>query len=51
LATDAIASFGWDLDQIPLLLRELSDSMRDEVTLLSELENRSAAVAATFAQS
>jgi flavin-dependent dehydrogenase len=35
--TDAIASFGWDLDRIPLLLRELSDSMRDEVGLLQSL--------------
>jgi flavin-dependent dehydrogenase len=43
--TDAIASFDWDLDQIPLLLRELSDSMRDEVTLLGELENRAAPTA------
>jgi flavin-dependent dehydrogenase len=44
--TDTIASFDWDLDQIPLLLRELSDSMRDEVALLSELDNRSAAAPA-----
>jgi flavin-dependent dehydrogenase len=36
--TDTIASFGWDLDQIPLLLRELSDAMSEEVRLLSELE-------------
>jgi flavin-dependent dehydrogenase len=36
--TDAIASFDWDLDQIPNLLIRLSDSMRDEVQCLSELE-------------
>ena len=36
--TDTIASFTWDLEQIPLLLRQLSDSMRDEVKLLAELE-------------
>jgi flavin-dependent dehydrogenase len=36
--TDTIASFTWDLEQIPLLLRQLSDSMRDEVKLLTELE-------------
>ena len=36
--TDAIASFDWDLDQIPRLLRQLSDSMSDEVKLLTELE-------------
>lgn len=36
--TDAIASFTWDLDHIPLLLRQLSEAMSDEVTWLSELE-------------
>jgi flavin-dependent dehydrogenase len=36
--TDTIASFDWDLNQIPLLLRDLSDSMSDEVNLLTELE-------------
>jgi hypothetical protein len=36
--TDTIASFDWDLDQIPMLLRELSDSMREEMRLLSDLE-------------
>jgi flavin-dependent dehydrogenase len=36
--TDAIASFGWDLDQIPMLLRQLSEAMSEEVTWLSELE-------------
>ena len=36
--TDAIASFDWDLDRIPRLLRQLSESMSDEVKLLTELE-------------
>jgi flavin-dependent dehydrogenase len=36
--TDAIASFSWDLDHIPRLLRQLSEAMSDEVTWLSELE-------------
>jgi flavin-dependent dehydrogenase len=36
--TDAIASFAWNLDQIPMLLRQLSEAMGDEVTWLSELE-------------
>ena len=36
--TDAIASFTWDLDHIPILLRQLSEAMSDEVTWLSELE-------------
>jgi len=35
--TDAIASFGWNLDQIPLLLHQLSDAMSDEVTWLRDL--------------
>ena len=34
--TDAIASFCWDLDQIPMLLLELSDAMGDEVRLLGD---------------
>jgi flavin-dependent dehydrogenase len=38
--TDAIASFDWDLDQIPRLLVMLSDSMGEEVDLLTELEER-----------
>jgi flavin-dependent dehydrogenase len=42
--THTIASFEWDLDQIPVLLRELSDSMRDEVRLLTELAPMGAAV-------
>jgi flavin-dependent dehydrogenase len=37
--TDAIASFAWNLDQIPTLLIELSDSMNDEVTWLTELDS------------
>jgi len=36
--TDAIASFAWDLDQIPRLLMELSDAMGDELDLLTQLE-------------
>jgi 2-polyprenyl-6-methoxyphenol hydroxylase-like FAD-dependent oxidoreductase len=36
--TDAIASFAWNLDQIPTLLIELSEAMNDEVTWLTELE-------------
>jgi hypothetical protein len=28
----------WDLDHIPILLRQLSEAMSDEVTSLSELE-------------
>jgi 2-polyprenyl-6-methoxyphenol hydroxylase-like FAD-dependent oxidoreductase len=35
--TDAIASFTWDLGRIPTLLRQLSQSMSEEVTWLSEL--------------
>jgi 2-polyprenyl-6-methoxyphenol hydroxylase-like FAD-dependent oxidoreductase len=36
--TDAIASFAWDLDQIPRLLLELSHAMGDEVELLTQLD-------------
>jgi flavin-dependent dehydrogenase len=36
--TDAIASFAWDLDQIPRLLLELSHAMGDEVDLLTQLD-------------
>ncbi len=36
--TDAIASFSWDLDRIPTLLLELSDSMSDEVRVIRDLE-------------
>ena len=36
--TDDIASFAWNLDQIPLLLLQLSDSMSDEVAWLGELD-------------
>ena len=36
--TDQIASFRWDLDRIPGLLTEVSDSMADEMTCLSELD-------------
>ncbi len=36
--TDAIATFGWDLDQIPMLLLQLSDAMRAEVGWLRELK-------------
>jgi flavin-dependent dehydrogenase len=41
--TDAIASFAWDLDQIPSLLIQLSEDMSDEVTWLNELEATGAA--------
>ena len=44
--TDAIASFTWDLDHIPMLLRQLSEAMSDEVTWLSELEPIGAAAQA-----
>ena len=37
--TDAIASFAWDLDQIPRLLLDLSHAMVDEVDLLTRLES------------
>ena len=36
--TDQIASFRWDLDRIPGLLTEVSDSMADEMICLSELD-------------
>ena len=36
--SDAIAAFSWDLDLIPTLLLELSDSMSDEVRLIRDLE-------------
>jgi 2-polyprenyl-6-methoxyphenol hydroxylase-like FAD-dependent oxidoreductase len=36
--TDTIASFAWTIEQIPLLLLELSDSMSDEVKWLSNLD-------------
>jgi flavin-dependent dehydrogenase len=42
--TDAIASFTWDLDHIPKLLRQLSEAMGEEVTALSGLEPIDAAV-------
>jgi flavin-dependent dehydrogenase len=38
VTTDAIASFAWDLNQIPVLLVQLSEAMRDEVRWLTELE-------------
>jgi len=41
--TDVIASFAWDLDNIPMLLRQLSEAMTAEVAWLSELEPISAA--------
>ena len=37
--TDAIASFAWDLGRVPVLLRQLSEAMNDEVTCLGQLEN------------
>ncbi|HUP75194.1 MAG TPA: NAD(P)/FAD-dependent oxidoreductase [Acidimicrobiales bacterium] len=36
--TDAIASYAWDLDTIPELLRSLAAAQADEVTFLSELD-------------
>ena len=44
--TDVIASFAWDLDNIPMLLRQLSESMSAEVAWLSELEPIGAAARA-----
>lgn len=41
--TDAIASFSWDLDEIPHLMRQLSAAMSEEVTLLDELDSATAA--------
>jgi hypothetical protein len=37
--TDAIASFSWNMEQIPGLLLELSDSMSDEVRWLADLDS------------
>ncbi len=45
--TDAIASFCWDLDQIPLLLLQLSDAMSEEVSLLHDLEPSDAGICRT----
>lgn len=45
-ATDAIASYAWDLDEIPVLLRSLAAAQADEVTFLSELDASSLAFAA-----
>jgi flavin-dependent dehydrogenase len=45
-ATDAIASYAWDLDAIPVLLRSLAAAQADEVTFLSELDASSLAFAA-----
>jgi len=36
--TDTIASFDWGLTEIPVLLRRLSDSMRDGVALFDDLD-------------
>jgi flavin-dependent dehydrogenase len=41
--TDTIASFAWDLDQIPGLLIELSEAMNDEVAWLTQLDAAGAA--------
>jgi flavin-dependent dehydrogenase len=41
--TDDIASFAWNLERIPTLLIELSESMNDEVAWLTELESVAAA--------
>jgi len=45
-ATDAIASYSWDLDTIPILLRSLAAAQADEITFLSELDASSLAFAA-----
>jgi flavin-dependent dehydrogenase len=37
--TDDIASFDWSLDQIPMLLLQLSDAMGDEVSWLHQLSS------------
>ena len=44
-AADAIASYEWDLDTIPVLLRSLAAAQADEVTFLSELDAASLAFA------
>lgn len=49
-ATDAIASYSWDLDTIPILLRSLAAAQADEVTFLSELDASSLAFAAVEQQ-
>ncbi len=38
VTTDEIASFAWSIDQIPMLLLQLSDSMSEEVSWLSDLD-------------
>jgi flavin-dependent dehydrogenase len=48
--TDAIASFAWDLDQIPRLLQELSHAMVGEVDLLTQLETTARTTARTLAE-
>jgi flavin-dependent dehydrogenase len=44
--TEAIASFCWDLDRIPMLLLELSDAMGDEVKLLGDRDRLHSTVSA-----
>jgi len=44
-ATDAIASYEWNLDTIPVLVRSLAAAQADEMTFLSELETTSQALA------
>lgn len=38
--TDRVASYAWDLDEIRILLRQVSSAMRTEVTYLQSLPNR-----------
>src|SRR6266536_5142103 len=40
-ATEAVASYAWDLAQVRTLLRQVSSAMSDEVDLLQSLPNRS----------
>jgi flavin-dependent dehydrogenase len=44
-AADAIASYAWDLDTIPVLLQSLAAAQADEVTFLYELDASSLAFA------
>ena len=39
-ATEAVASYGWDLEQVRTLLRQVSSAMSDEVDHLQSLPDR-----------
>jgi flavin-dependent dehydrogenase len=39
-ATEAVASYDWDLEQVRTLLRQVSSAMSDEVLHLQSLPNR-----------